>query len=257
MMLIGPTRSGKGVIGRVFTGMVGRNSVGAPTLAGLSTNFGLEPLIDKPVAIISDARLGSRADQAVIAERLLSISGEDMLTIDRKYRSAWTGRLPTKFMLLTNELPRFIDASGALPKRFIIVMLKRSFYDAEDQALTGKLLTELPAIFNWARHGYRRLNARGHFVQPGSAREAIEDLETLGSPIKAFVREECDIGPGKEVQKDLLYAEWKKWCANNERKPNAENVFSRDLRTAFPAISKRYPRDDHGRTLIYTGIALK
>ena len=42
----------------------------------------------------------------IAVERLLSISGEDTLTIDRKYRDPWTGRLPTRFMILTNELPQ-------------------------------------------------------------------------------------------------------------------------------------------------------
>ena len=126
MLIVGPTRSGKGTIARVQTGLVGRDSVAGPTLASLSLNFGLEPLIGKPLAIISDARIGGRSDQAAIAERLLSISGEDALTIDRKYRSAWTGRLPTRFMLLTNELPRLADSSGALAKRFIVLLLRRA-----------------------------------------------------------------------------------------------------------------------------------
>ena len=65
-----------------------------PTLASLSTNFGLVPLIGKPLAFISDARLGNIPSHTVV-ERLLSITGEDWLTIDRKYREPWTGKLPT------------------------------------------------------------------------------------------------------------------------------------------------------------------
>ena len=57
----------------------------APTLASLVQNIGLAPLIGKPLAIVGDARIGARADQAVITERLLSISGEDFMTIDRKF----------------------------------------------------------------------------------------------------------------------------------------------------------------------------
>ena len=40
-LLVGPKRSGKGTIGRVLTGLLGRHNVAAPTLAGLATNFGL------------------------------------------------------------------------------------------------------------------------------------------------------------------------------------------------------------------------
>jgi len=90
-LLVGPKRSGKGTIARVLTRLVGIDNTVAPTLAGLGVNFGLAPLIGKRIAIISDARLGGRADQHAIAERLLSITGEDAITIDRKFREAWTG----------------------------------------------------------------------------------------------------------------------------------------------------------------------
>lgn len=57
-MIVGPKRSGKGTIARVLTHMLGRDNVANPTLSGLSSQFGLAPLIDKRAAIISDARLG-------------------------------------------------------------------------------------------------------------------------------------------------------------------------------------------------------
>jgi putative DNA primase/helicase len=109
-MLIGPKRSGKGTIARVLAHLVGLQNTVAPTLAGLGMNFGLAPLVGKRVAIISDARLGGRADQHAIAERLLSITGEDTTTVDRKYMSAWTGQLAVRFLVISNELPRLTPA---------------------------------------------------------------------------------------------------------------------------------------------------
>jgi putative DNA primase/helicase len=180
-LVVGPPRSGKGTIGRVIRRLVGADSVIAPTLAGLGTNFGLAPLIGKRVAIVSDARIGGRADQSVIVERLLSISGEDALTIDRKYLPAWTGRLQTRFLILTNELLHLADASGALVSRLIVLILTESFLGREDQGLTDRLLRELPGILNWSIDGWRRLNARGHFVRPPSALEAVQQLGDLAS----------------------------------------------------------------------------
>ena len=92
-LLVGPKRSGKGTIARVLTGIVGKGNVAAPTLAGMATNFGLWSLIGKSVAIISDARLSGRADQVAVVERLLSISGEDAITIDRKNLQPLTCRV--------------------------------------------------------------------------------------------------------------------------------------------------------------------
>src|SRR5262249_11196231 len=92
-----------------------------PTLSSLGTNFGLWPLLGKNVAMIQDARLSGRTDVAAVVERLLSISGEDALTIDRKNLPPVTTRLTARFMLLSNELPKLTDSSGALPGRMILL----------------------------------------------------------------------------------------------------------------------------------------
>jgi energy-coupling factor transporter ATP-binding protein EcfA2 len=98
LLLVGPRRSGKGTIARVIRGLIGADNIAGPTLSSLGTNFGLWPLLGKAVAMIQDARLSGRTDAATVAERLLSISGEDDLTIDRKNLSPVTTRLTARFM---------------------------------------------------------------------------------------------------------------------------------------------------------------
>jgi len=105
---------------------------------------------------------------SAVVERLLCISGEDALTIERKFLEAVTLKLPTRFMFLANELPRVDDASAALSSRFLVVQLENSFYGREDRQLTVRLLRELPGILRWALEGWRRLQARGCFAQPAS-----------------------------------------------------------------------------------------
>jgi putative DNA primase/helicase len=122
LLIVGPMRSGKGTIARVLTELIGHANSCGPTLASLGTNFGLQALIGKSLAIVADARLGTtNAHANVVVERLLSISGEDALTIDRKYREHWFGKLDTRFMILSNELPGFGDASGAIATRFVVL----------------------------------------------------------------------------------------------------------------------------------------
>ncbi len=242
-LVVGPRRSGKGTIGRVLTGLVGRDNVVGPTLAGLASQFGLGSLLDKRVAIVSDARLGSRTDQGVVAERLLSISGEDSITVDRKHRSHLTVQLPTRFVILTNELPRIADASGALASRYVVLMLEKNFLNKEDPYLTDKLLKELPGILNWALRGLERVRKRGHFRIPKSSADAIAALEDLGSPISAFVRERCEVRVAQRVSVARLFAEWVRWCESQGRKyPGTVQWFGKDLRAAVPEVKTR--RDD-------------
>ena len=149
-LLVGPRRSGKSTIARVLTKLLGQANVCGPTLGSLGQNFGIAPLIGKRLAIISDARLGGKTDQQAIVERILAITGEDSLSVDRKFKEAWTGRLQARIVVLTNELPRLADASGALSGRFLILLLTKSFYGKEDRGLTERITRELPGILNWS-----------------------------------------------------------------------------------------------------------
>jgi putative DNA primase/helicase len=113
LLMVGPTRGGKGVIARVLTGLLGRQNVAGPTLNSLGGDFGLAPLIGKPLAIISDARfVGNNGN--IVVERLLSISGEDTLTVNRKYRDQWTGKLPSRLHVISRiaAAGRCLDRSG-------------------------------------------------------------------------------------------------------------------------------------------------
>jgi Family of unknown function (DUF5906) len=157
--MVGPTRGGKGVIARVMTALIGRKNVAGPTLNSLSGEFGLAPLIGKPLAVISDARFAGK-DSSIVVERLLSISGEDTLTVNRKYRDQWTGKLPSRLHVLSNELPKLGDASTAIVGRIVLLLLANSWLGKEDHNLEPALHTELTGILNWALEGLRRLTVK-------------------------------------------------------------------------------------------------
>jgi putative DNA primase/helicase len=246
--IIGPKRSGKGTIARVLTKVLGTHSVAGPTMSSLGETFGLEPLITASLAIVSDVRIGQRTDKSTIVERLLSISGEDQMTVARKYVRAWTGKLPTRFLLLTNELPALTDGSGALAGRMIVLVLTTSFFGKEDVKLTRKLTVESAGILNWAMVGYRRLIERGHFIQPQSGEIAVDDIETLGAPVRAFVRDCCVVGPDESVKKTDLFKTWKHWCAEeNRRDAGTREWFSRNLHSTEPSVRTTRPKTEDGK----------
>lgn len=259
-LLVGPKRSGKGTIGRIMTALLGGNgNVASPTLASLGTNFGLWPLIGKPAAIIGDARLGTRSDIAQVVERLLSISGEDGQTIDRKHREPWTGRLPTRITIISNELPRFSDASDALPARMLLLELTESFYGREDTGLTDALLAELPGILQWAVEGWRRLRARGHFVQPKASKESIDELADLASPVGAWARQRCTMDeqdPAWWLECGAAYEDFSRWAESNGHHKPSQATFGRDVRAAT-GCHRVQVRRGVTRVRVYAGLALR
>jgi putative DNA primase/helicase len=215
-------------------------------------------LIGKPVAIIGDARQSHRSDWAVALERLLNISGEDSVTIPRKNKPDWEGRLPTRLMLISNELPRFPDQSGALAARFLLFRFTESFLGREDKALDAKLQTELPGILLWAIDGWKRLRDRGGFLQPQSGQDLVDQMRDLSSPVGAFVRERCVVGAGYQIARRDLFAEWREWCAEENREAGTQETFGKNLRSVNPYIGTTQPRDEEGKKYrAYMGIRLQ
>jgi putative DNA primase/helicase len=179
-------------------------------------------------------------------------------TVDRKFLSPVTAKLPARFMILTNELPKLADASGALPGRMILLRLTESWYGKEDTTLTDRLLAELPSIHLWAIAGWQRLRIRGYFVQPDAGKGMIGELADLSSPVGAFVRERCRVGPGLQIERSALFLAWQSWCEQQGRKPGDAGTFGRNLRAAVPSVGDSQPRTDAGeRVRVYEGICLK
>jgi putative DNA primase/helicase len=259
LLVIGPKRSGKGTIARVIRLLVGSANCCGPTLASLAQNFGLWSLLEKSVAIISDARLGGRTDSQVVVERLLSISGEDAITVDRKFQEPVTAKLSTRLMIFSNELPRLGDSSGALAGRMIVLRMTKSFYGREDHDLGGKLQSELPGILLWAVAGWQRLRERGRFVQPDSGLEMLDGMTDLSSPVGVFVGERCLVGSEYRAAVDDLFSEWKAWCEKNgRREAGTIQTFGRDLMAAVSTLKRVRTREGGGeRVRTYDGIGLK
>jgi putative DNA primase/helicase len=255
LLMVGPTRGGKGAIARVLSALVGRKNVAGPTLNSLSGEFGLAPLIGKPLAIISDARFAGK-DASVVVERLLSISGEDTLTVNRKYRDQWTGKLPSRLHVLSNELPKLGDASTAVVGRIVLLLLSHSWLGREDHGLEPALHAELSGILNWALNGLHRLATNNTFTRIASADEAIVTMRDLASPVAAFVREQCEVGPDREEEIDALYAAYRAWAEHNGHSKSAKHVFGRDLRAAVPSVRVTRPREANARPRTYLGIRL-
>ena len=254
MLIVGPSRSGKGTIARVLKELVGKANLAGPTLAGLGTNFGLSTLVGKPLAIISDARLAGN-DSSPVVERLLTISGEDTIDIDRKYREVWTGKLPTRLMILSNELPHFGDSSGVIARRFVMLNMTVSWLGKEDPTLFNQLIAEMPGILNWALNGLADLERTGRITEPASSRDAVATMQDTASPTSAFIRERCTTGPLCSVPVDTLWATWRDWADDNGVRPGTKQMFGRNLLSVVPQLSRTRPRDDYGRQVItYTGI---
>ena len=166
-------------------------------------------------------------------------------------------RLPSRFLMLSNMVPRVADPSGALSGRFVMLVLKNSFFGREDPNLTDKLLTELPGILLWALEGWSRLQAQGCFSEPSSSAEALGLLHRLTSPIMTFLDDRCVLGEREDVSVEELFNEWRSWClVENRIFPGTKESFAQQLHAAVPGLSKIRRRKNSARPYYYSGIGI-
>jgi putative DNA primase/helicase len=242
-LLIGPMRSGKGTIARVIESILGV-SVVKPSLTDFTSTFGLEQIIGRSLAIVPDGRLGRDSNSAFAVERILSISGGDSPSLQRKYLPAYRGPTTCRFLILTNELPSLPDASGALVSRVVALRTFRSFLGNEVTNLfEAKLKPEKDGIFVWALDGWQRLRTRGHFIVPDSALGLLEDFVDLSNPLSDFVHDRLALEAENILDKELIYAAYLEWTSRHGRKPKNGPWFFRYL-GALSGVDVAYRCDE-------------
>ena len=259
LLLQGPTRGGRGTIGRVLTGLLGKDNVAGLRLDDLGETFGMAHLIGKPLAIVGDERFSGKKMSEVVAA-LLMITGEDVIPVNRKRRERWNGKLPTRLMVFSNELQKLSDASAAIVDRFLVLRMTESWLGREDLGLLDRLLGELPGILNWALEGLRWLMANGKFTTDPAAAEIVAQMTALASPMRTYVEENCVVGKGKDFETNtlVLYHDHCAWRRANGHMAIASNTFGASLRAALPhIIVKNVRRRDRSQFRVYVGIRLK
>lgn len=260
LTMVGPPRSGKGTIVRIQQSLMGESSVVSLSLGDLAREFGLEKLIGSPVAVMPDVRFGSRENISDAIERLLSISGEDEIRIARKYQSDWSGQLPTRLIMASNEMPRLPDSAAALPTRLIVLQFAESFVGREDATLHKRLIAELPGILAWAVEGYRMLLAAGKFPENDATADAVEEAREIGSPTLAFLNECVDVTLSDDDVIDLpmLYESYTEWCRRNGHKGASQGIMRKQILDLNPRLRVRRPGTRGAkRSMKLAGVSLK
>ena len=199
LLLVGPTRGGKGAIARVLGQLVGPENVAGPTLSRSATTSGWRRC-SASRSPSSPTPASTAATRATVVERLLAISGEDTITVNRKYRDQWTGKLPSRFMVISNELPHFGDAAGAIVGRFVVLLLTHSWLGERGPRPRTALCTpSCPRSSTGRSTASTGSASRAGSPSRPSSDEAIIALIDLASPVAAFVRDRCARGLDAEV----------------------------------------------------------
>ncbi|MGH1458531.1 MAG: DNA primase family protein [Paracoccaceae bacterium] len=258
----GPPRSGKGTINLMLTRLLGMRSVASPRIKQIADGgFGLSSLIGKKAAIVGDARLERGRKTSALTELLLSTSGGDLQTVQRKFKDDFVGYLPVQWMLMSNEPILMHDLTGTIATRMVLMETRRSFLGREETALFERdLLPEAAGVLNLCLKAAKRLSERGKFLVPSSIEGRQAEILREASTVTAFASECLIEDPAATTPKLDIYDAYMRYCQGHGR-PNFtdQNIFWRDLRNSgkFRDNMERRVRVDGRRVQSVEGLRVQ
>lgn len=245
-ILMGKPRAGKGVIADVITNMIGEANVSSPSLSNLTKDSTLDKMSTSAVAFIPDAHNVHINVRDAVLSNFKAITGEDSVSWHRMYKGGQTARMKLKFIMSTNNIPDFVDPSGALVARMLLFPFYKSFIGIEDVTIKPRLMGEIEGILQWAIAGLRDLRANGNrFVEANEGLAEKEEIREDMFPLAQYVNELCRLEPGVFTRLEDLYNGYRLWSiSNGVKSPMSMVGFNKCLRNS--ALPIRHARE-HGQ----------
>lgn len=232
-MLLGSGANGKSAVIRVLEGLVGEENRSAVSLGVFGERFALMTTVGKLLNVCPEA---DETDEPPMGLMKQYIAG-DTITVDVKYNDPITIIPTARLVIAANSRPKFLDTSDGLWRRLVAIPFRVTIPEAQqDKQIFGKLLAELPGIFNWALVGLQRLQDRGMFTQSTLVTQEVAGYKLENNPAHQFLIENGYVqgGPDDFVVFPKLYEDYATWCKDFGYRPKNHRNFGKEVSTLFP-----------------------
>ncbi len=203
----GATRAGKGIILKILRAILGSGFCGSFNFSTLGTVQGHDALWQYQVLIDPEAKAPKREEKVSTLETIQKVTSNESISSRVLYKNEYRkGKVNCKLIIACNNLPVFLDDSGASASRIEILKFSRSFLGKEDKHLYKRLEKELSGITHWAVEGLKRLIANnGVFTKTKSSIEEMKDLKNQSTPLNPFIENYLIFDPDYRVSNDRLH----------------------------------------------------
>ena len=230
IMLMGPGGTGKTTAANLIRALLGAENVSSVALHQLEEDrFATADLFGKLANVFAD--LDARALRS--SSIFKSITGGDVVRAERKHREAFTFQPYARMLFSANEAPPTSDNSDAFFDRWLIVpfLERHRGTKGQDHDLLAKLTTptELSGLLNHALVALDRLHRQHGFSKVPSSEQAGERFRVDADSAAGFSEECCILDAAGRVAKPALFAAYRAWCEENNRRPLGAQRFNRRL----------------------------
>lgn len=184
LIMLGSGANGKSVVYNVIRSMVGPDYVSTFSPGQLVTDLGKYGVIGKRLNCCSEVQATD-----AITGALKPLISHEAVQGKGLYQDYVTLRCPPIIFIL-NELPPMPDKSYGFFRRQIIMKFDQTIPPhQQDRMLASRIIRDdLPAVFNWAMEGRRRLEANGYeFTKSSDIDRVVSQARKDNNPVLAYL----------------------------------------------------------------------
>jgi putative DNA primase/helicase len=231
-MFLGGGRNGKSKLAELMKIFVGAENVCSlqPVTFEDPNNPNVSTLHTKQLNLCMDINSTQLKNTSI----LKGLTGGDLITAPRKYKTAISFKNYAKMIFGANELPATRDIKDAFWERWILLQFPKTFvtettYNAipesertnhriKDEFIVNKLTTEeeLEGLLIWALDGLQRLLKNKDFSYKYTPSEVKAIWMRKSDSVNAFVLDKCDVEYDYKVLKENFHREYVNYCKKNK-----------------------------------------
>lgn len=224
--------NGKGTLCELMRNLCGDGTAVSLPLADMSKDFLLEPLINASAIIVDENDVGTYIDKAA---NLKAIITNDVIQINRKFKTPITYQFHGFMVQCLNELPRVKDKSDSFFRRQLFIPFTKCFTGAERRYIKDDYLHR-QEVLEYVL--YKVLNMNYYELSvPEACKDALQEYKEFNDPVRQFM---ADIMP--ELQWDFvpftflrdLYTAWYKKNVGDKDCSKSMKTLVKDILNILP-----------------------
>lgn len=240
LWLSGSGRNGKSTFLSVLKALIGSGNYSTLSIRQIINDKFSSADLDGKIANFSEE---TSPEELSDSGPFKNLTGDGELLAQKKYGDPYSFRNRAKLIMTYNEVPMLKDLSPGMLSRPIIIPWKKDLTapGSQDRNLKGKLLAELPGIFNFALRGWERLEAQGDFTTSSKSSDSLLEIESASCSATRWVQEQVYFLPnetGKTYDARGLYTAYKSWHDGGGGQAMGEMKFIKRI-NKHPSIRER------------------
>lgn len=218
--------NGKGTLCELMRQLCGEGTYTSIPLADMGKDFALEPLTRATAIIVDENDVGTFVDKAA---NLKAIITNDVIQINRKFKTPIAYQFRGFMVQCLNEMPRIKDKSDSFYRRQLFVPFTKCFTGTEKKYIKNDFLHRKDVLEYVL---YRVLNMNYYQLsEPEACLRTLEEYKEFNDPIRQFIDEMLPQCVWDLLPFPFLYDLYKAWFKKTS--PNGSiqgrNTFIEDL----------------------------